>query len=453
MSLFPDPVRFDKARPLALEVARGVAATGVDVLVVRDLLGQVSLLLDDREQRPDDAALSEWRDSLTTALGRYASSRPVVLGSSLFQPAALFDSPRIVDELDQPAGPGQGCIRWLESTVVGEDWSRVRQIPEESGVRAPRVTLYGFKGGVGRSTATAMLAKHLADLGNRVLVVDLDLESPGSGPLLLSEEATPWYGLIDQLVESAVGNAEGLDLVAQASNYDAKAGEIWVAPARGKGAPGAVYSYVEKLNRIYADLPTKNGAGFADRLEEAIAACEEAVTRASGTPDVILLDSRAGIHDIAAVAISRLCDLALLFGADNAHTWNGYRDLFTAWRDAGQARVVRDRLRMVASMVPDSAERPMDAYLDSFRENAWSCFSVLYDDVPSGGDLHSFPSAYNPSPEEDSAPHSPIPILFTLDLVGIDAISTPGWSDRSFVKAAYDSFLTTATHLIFPGGP
>ncbi|MEF9885524.1 KGGVGR-motif variant AAA ATPase [Streptomyces sp. P9-A4] len=453
MSLFPDPVRFDTARPLALEVARDVAATGVDVLVVRDLLGQVSLLLDDRDQRPDEAKLSEWRSRLTTSLERYASNRPVVLGSALFQPAALFDSPRVVDESSYLAAPGQGCIRWLESTVVGEDWSRVRQTPEATGARTPRVTLYGFKGGVGRSTATAMLAKHLADRGNRVLVVDLDLESPGSGPLLLSEEATPRFGLIDQLVESAVSNTADLDLVAQASSYDAKVGEIWVSPARGKGAPGVSYSYVEKLNRIYADVPTKNGAGFADRLEEAIAACEEEVTRMSGPPDVILLDSRAGIHDIAAVAISRLCDIALLFGTDNTHTWNGYRDLFTAWRDAGQARAVRDRLRMVASMVPDSAERPMDAYLDSFREHAWSCFSVLYDDVPSGENLDDYPSAYNPSPEDDSAPHSPLPILFTLELVGLDAISTPGWSDRSFVRAAYDSFLDTATHLIFPERP
>lgn len=453
MSPIQDAVRFDAARPLALEIAREVAATGLDVLVVRDLLGQLSLLLDDREQQPDKAQLSEWQSRLTSSLKRYASNRPIVLGSALFQPTALFDSPRAVDESNHLAPPGAGHIKWLESTVVGEDWSQVRQPPETSGARAPRATLYGFKGGVGRSTATAMLAKHLADLGNRVLVIDLDLESPGSGPLLLSDEAVPQFGFIDQLVESAVNNSEDLDLVAQASNYDAKVGEIWVSPARGKGSPGVPYSYIEKLNRIYADVPTSKGASFADRLEEAIAACEEEVTRVSGAPDVILLDSRAGIHDIAAVAISRLCDIALLFGADNTHTWNGYRDLFTAWRDTGQARAVRDRLRMIASMVPDSTERPMDAYLDSFREHAWSCFSVLYDDVPPGENLADYSSAYNPSPEDDSAPHSPIPILFTLELVGLDAISTPGWSERSFVKAAYSSFLNVATHLIFPGRP
>ncbi|HEY1693162.1 MAG TPA: AAA family ATPase [Polyangiaceae bacterium] len=43
----------------------------------------------------------------------------------------------------------------------------------------PRVTFFGIKGGVGRSTAPVALAKRLAEKGRRVLVVDLDMESPG----------------------------------------------------------------------------------------------------------------------------------------------------------------------------------------------------------------------------------------------------------------------------------
>jgi hypothetical protein len=440
----PDPVRFDEASPLALSVARDAAAVGVDVLIVRDILGRLSLLLDDRSSAVDAAMVEAWRERLASTLGRYAADRPLLLASKLFQPDAYFASPRARHALSYGAEPGRGSIRWLDNTVVGEDWARVSTPrPESDGVRTARTALYGFKGGVGRSTATFMLAKHLAALGNCVLVVDLDLESPGAGPLLVAEEQLPRYGIIDQLVESALGNQEGLDLVAQATHLHLhNNGELWVAPARGRGAPGTAYAYVDKLNRVYADVPGHGRDGFADRLEQAVHACEEAVARESRRPDVVLLDSRAGIHDIAAVAISRLCDLALLFGSDNAQTWAGYGELFKAWLSSGQAPEIREKLRMVASMVPD-ADR--SRYLEEFRDHAWECFSILYDDLVDGE------TGYNPSPEDSAAPHSPIPILFALELVGLDAVSTPGWDERAFVGAAYNSFLTTATKLMIEG--
>ncbi|MFE6104558.1 KGGVGR-motif variant AAA ATPase [Streptomyces laurentii] len=442
------PVRFDQARPLAETVARDAAASGVDVLLVRDISGRFSLLVDDRVKAVDEGRAEGWRELLTTTLGKYAAGRPILFASSLFQPGDLFDSPRVSPLIGYHPGAGEGRIQLLENTVVGEDWARVSTpVADADGVRTARTAVYGIKGGVGRSTATFMLGKHLANLGHCVLVVDLDLESPGSGPLLVAEDQLPEYGIVDQLVESALGNDEGLDLVAQATHAQIKGnGELWVAPARGRGAPGVEYAYVEKLNRVYADVPAQGVSNFADRLEVAVSACEGAVERESRRPDVVIIDSRAGIHDIAAVALSRLCDLALLFGADNRQTWEGYRDLFTAWRSSGQAPAIREKLRMIASMVPDAKDRPQGPYLEAFRDHAWSCFSVLYDDL-AGDDA----SGFNPSPEDESAPHAPIPILFTLELVGLDAGTTPGWDDLSFVRTAYDSFLETTTRLMIEG--
>ncbi|MEU2356913.1 ParA family protein [Streptomyces misionensis] len=443
-----DSVRFDQARPIAEAAARDAAASGADVLLVRDILGRFSLLVDDRVNAIDTGEAEGWRERLTTALGRYAAARPVLFASDLFQPDSLFASPRVRPLIGYSPGPGQGRVQLLENTVVGEDWAKVSTpVAESGGVRTARTAVYGVKGGVGRSTATFILAKHLADLGHCVLVADLDLESPGSGPLLVAEDQLPQYGIVDQLVESALGNDEGLDLVAQATHVQVNGnGELWVAPARGRGVPGTEYAYVEKLNRVYADVPSHDVSDFADRLEAAVSACEEAVARASRRPDVVIIDSRAGIHDIAAVALSRLCDLALLFGSDNRQTWEGYSDLFTAWRSSGQAPAIREKLRMVASMVPDSTDRPKEEYLETFRDHAWACFSVLYDDL-AGDDSTGF----NPSPEDESAPHAPIPILFTLELVGLDASTATGWNTRSFVRTAYDSFLETTTRLMIEG--
>ncbi|GHJ39701.1 KGGVGR-motif variant AAA ATPase [Streptomyces sp. TS71-3] len=444
-------VRFDDARPRALTIARDVAAEGANVLLVRDVLGRFALIVDDRAQDVPTARAAVWRERLATDLQRYSADRPLLLASELFSADDLLGSERAQpDPLHIPAA-GHGSVLILDNTVVGEDWAQVSTpAVETDGSRTHRTALYGFKGGVGRTTAAAVLARHLTDQGHIVLVVDLDLESPGAGPLIAAGSVPPRHGIVDQLVESAVDNANGLELVGP-TGYEPRTGrgELWVAPARGRDTKDVPYSYVDKLNRVYADIP---GMDFADRLATAVQACEDAVARESESgrrPDVVLLDSRAGIHDIAAVAISRLCDLALLFGADNRQTWGGYGDLFTAWHASGQARAIREKLRMVASMVPDTPHHSMDDYLQSFREHSWECFSVLYDDdVPEAESGRLIPGAFSPSLEDDSAPHYPIPILFEPGLVGLDADRAPGWQDRAFVQAAYRDFLTTATLLI-----
>ncbi|MER5736568.1 ParA family protein [Streptomyces sp. NPDC002262] len=450
MTLAPEPaggpVRFAEARPLALALAHELADAGADVLAVRDVQGRFTLLVDDRAGQLPPALQNleaDYGPRVVQDLGPYAADRPLIRASGLFSAGPLLDSVRAVTDPQRPAGR----VRVLDNTVVGEDWAQVSTpAAEADGTRTHRTALYGFKGGVGRSTATAVLARHLADQGHIVLVVDLDLESPGVGPIVAAGAELPPHGVIDQLVEAAIGNDEGLEHVVR-SAYTPRTGrgELWLAPARGRGTPGVPYAYVDKLNRVYADVP---GAGFADRLEQAVRACEDTVGRDSDSgrrPDVVLLDSRAGIHDIAAVTISRLCDLALLFGTDNAQTWQGYGDLFAAWLASGQAPAIREKLRMVASMVPDS---PQGAYLRSFREHAWGCFSLLYDDVPAAETNELNLDLFSPTLEDEAAPHHPVPILFEPGLVGLDAVTAPGWQDRAFVQAAYQAFLPTATLLI-----
>ncbi|WP_052442678.1 KGGVGR-motif variant AAA ATPase [Streptacidiphilus neutrinimicus] len=451
MTPFPTRVRFDEARAIAFELAGAVFGQGVDVLVVRDVLGRFSLLLDDRAEgvAVTEEQYERWHIQWQERLGRYAGDRPVALATQMFAADALLESPRVVP--DQGGATAGGGVRFLDNTVVGENWSRVTfPGPEADGSRTHRTALYGFKGGVGRTTATAMLARHLADQGHIVLVVDLDLESPGVGSLLTGGAPLPSYGVADQLVEAALGNDGGLEIVARSGFEPRNQGELWVAPARGAGTDGVHYSYVDKLNRIYADTAD---ADFAQRLENAVRACEDAVERIGDSgrrPDVVLLDSRAGIHDVAAVAISQLSDLALLFGSDNAQTWAGYGDLFASWQLSGQARPIREKLRMVASMVPDSVHHPMERYLESFRSNAYDCFAVLYDDVAADetAEAEAAGQAYSPALTDEAAPHAPIPILFEPGLVGMNAPDSPDWQNRAFVQAAYRDFLATAAQLI-----
>ncbi|MFF3130160.1 KGGVGR-motif variant AAA ATPase [Streptomyces mirabilis] len=451
MTLNDEPVRFDKARPAAFKFAREVAAEGFDVLLVRDVLGRFSLVVEDGDE--GNTASSEqadhWRESFTRRLGRYCGERPVVLTSATRLPRTLTASPRTL-EVEAATGAA-GAVRLLDNTVVGEEWSRVTPptATDSGGAPRPRRTaLYGFKGGVGRTTAAAVLARRLADEGKIVLVVDLDLESPGVGPLLLGDGTLCTHGVVDHMVESALGNADGLEIVARSGYNPRNGGELWIAPARGAGTDGVPNAYVDKLNRVYADT---EGARFADRLTNTVRACEEAVERTDSgrLPDVVLLDSRAGIHDVAAVTISHLCDYALLFGADNDQTWSGYRDLFEAWAASKQAPKIRKKLRMVASMVPDSVHYSQETHLRSFRQNAHTTFSVLYDSLAPDEVAGATEGSWDL--DDDSAPHSPVPILFEPGLVGMNVPNSPDWQERAFVQAAYRDFLDTAVPLILAG--
>lgn len=433
-------VRFDEAWAGAKKVAGAVSRQGISVVALRDMIGRVSLIIDDRTAQVDQDTLDAIREKLVLVVGNFASSSPILRANELFQPEQILSDPELI--IVDDGNERRGRVGTLERGVVGGEWARVRSEPASR-----RVTLYGFKGGVGRSTATFLLARRLAELGRSVLVVDLDLESPGIGPLLQSEAEFPAFGLVDYIVEEAVGNHDDLELVVRSNQVRSIGnGEVWIAPARGASHPE--YTYLSKLNRVYTELPSdidsKGCTSFAQRLESAVIACESQVEKRSRTPDVVLLDSRAGIHDVAAVALTQLSDMSLLFASDNVQTWTGYRDLFTQWGASGAAALIRDRLRMVASMVPSAGT---DEYLQRFRDHAQACFAeTLYEDA-SADDV----DAYNPAPDDEGAPHFPLPISFVGELVGLDAAAGDSWHESDLVRAAFREFLDRSVELLIEG--
>ena len=70
----------------------------------------------------------------------------------------------------------------------------------------PAVVVFASqKGGVGRSTALAVAAIEFAHRGKSILAIDLDLEAPGLGGMLLPADELPAFGALDYYVEGGRG--------------------------------------------------------------------------------------------------------------------------------------------------------------------------------------------------------------------------------------------------------
>lgn len=443
-------IRFDTALGALtqwLTTHTGLLPQG-DLVLVRDLRGQIRLIAESMEPASWHSA---HEDEMTELLGSYKAGGQFLIRLGRDQGFdSFFKAPDAYHRDGLPEN-----WRVLDRLVTGREWLYPANAPDK---HPPRFVFYGLKGGVGRSTALSMTAWHLARQGKKVLVIDLDLESPGLGNMLLpvrqdlSEDGDtalpgwPDFGLTDWFVEDAVGQADAelVRAMIQPSPINvAGRGEILVVPAAG-----GLYKqdYVSKLSRAYADLPNREGIPevFGDRLARAIAQLEEQVK-----PDVVLLDSRAGIHHISAVALTRLDAFSYLFASDSEQTWAGYEALFSHWAIKPETITrVRKSLRLVSALTPATEDKK--AFRDSFGEHAFDAFVRLYDQESSeepSVDLFSF------GPFQEDAPHRPIciwhdrvygsfaPLKHTLQL---DADNAKQAFDELFIRIDSDLQQETA---------
>ncbi|MBA3891469.1 MAG: ParA family protein [Gemmatimonadaceae bacterium] len=365
-----------------------LAALGV-ILVNRDLFGRVRLIV--KEQSKMNAEVRRALDAVTTAiehrLGPYAyPAKEAVLYESDIGP--FLELNRTFELLPN--------VRIVERLATDADWS---WIEDERATAPPRIVYYSIKGGVGRSTALAVTAWSLAQRGERVMVVDLDLESPGLSSSLIPSDRRPRFGVTDWLVEDLVGNGDAVVEEMTSLSELSHDGEIQVVPAHG-GDPG---EYIAKLGRAW--MPTVDEKGvrrpWSQRLNHLIGKLEQ-----QRQPTVVLLDARAGIDEAASACLTDLGANAILsFAVDSDQTWSGYEILFRHWLRTGAYARIRERLQVVAALVP---EVDTERYLMHMRERSWDLFtSTLYDQVSEQSVAMPSSSAWTFDAGDDTAPHFP----------------------------------------------
>ena len=386
-----------------------VPLQNTDVYLVRNLYGKVRVIAGEPVGDVARGVLADLAGKLSRELG--AHGHP---------PAdALLMLDASVASLLEPSSKILDRIFWADRMVTNNGWRTVARPTLQSN----RYTLFSVKGGVGRSTTAAILAWHLARQGEHVLVVDLDMESPGLGSAVLDQGTLPEFGAVDWFVEDLVGQGAHVAkrMTGTPTWADDLEGTVTVVPAHGHGGnPG---EYLTKLGRVH--LNTK--VPWTDRLNDMITKLETARERT-----IVLIESRSGLHDIAAATVTDLGAHTLLFATDSPSSWTDYKMLFSHWRDHDVAKTMRNRLSIVSALTP---ETDTEKYIEGFAEQSWRLFcDHLYDEIsPSSTD-----DAFSFDLHESSAPHNPIPIHWNR---GLATGSSLRRINVAPVTTAYSDFL------------
>ncbi|WP_437562826.1 ParA family protein [Sorangium sp. So ce542] len=345
-------VRFDDSLPLLVDVV--TSELGEEALqsgtILRDAVGCLAFFAaKPLEQGTVDSLSSKLRE----VLGAYARTDRAVAGADDYGADAVR-----ADPLCLTVPVGERLVRLVDRRLVGADWLRAPMPPARP---PPRLVFASLKGGVGRSTALSVIAAHLASRGKRVLVVDMDMEAPGLGALLLTPETLPEFGMIDALVENGMsGLDEGfyVDLIGP-SELAGMGGRIDVIPALGRRSLDNPADVLAKIARAYAEDVKPDGT------VETILDQVRAIIEHFADPtryDAILVDARAGVHETTASAVLGLGAEVLLFGLDEPQTFHGYAVMLSHLarfvKPGAQVPEWAERLTMVQGKAPaDASER------------------------------------------------------------------------------------------------
>jgi len=406
---------FDELLPALAEIIqerRSELHPFLPILINRDLNGRIRLILDASHQPNPEAPshpLLLLAEAIHTRLMPHVGQPgQILLFEEDLKRLMQTSCPFLLLDRDGQALPG---VHVADRLAQEATWESI----EDPSTAVPRVVYYSIKGGVGRSTALAASAWALAEAGKRVLVLDLDLESPGLSSSLLPADRQPAFGITDWLVEDLLGNGDAVIQDLYALSPLSRNGDILVVPAHGRD-PG---EYISKLGRVWMPSFQADGSRqmWSVRLSRLLSELER-----RHQPDIVLIDSRAGIDEIASACVTDLgASCIYLFALDGLQTWTGYRLLFQHWLQHGVTQKIRGQFQLVGAMMPTWHDQIQQAK-EELSEQSYNLFlESLYDEQPATNidleDLYPFSFAL----EDSNAPHYPLFIPWNQSFAAIQS--------------------------------
>jgi formylglycine-generating enzyme required for sulfatase activity/cellulose biosynthesis protein BcsQ len=226
------------------------------------------------------------------------------------------------------------------------------------------VTFYSYKGGVGRTLALGNVAWEAALHGEKVVIIDFDLEAPGIRTLV------PFRGPVEKHLNDPDRGGGLFDAILYFREHKQipplrefyatdpikvpgprKEGEIFIVPAGREDA-----DYKERLQMFNWPIFYEEGKGseFFLHLREAIEFQFE-------DPDWVLIDSRTGLTDIGGICTLLLPDKVVLMTGLNEQNLKGCKAVMDDIDRHSRIRMEEGYLApievvLVAAHVPETEE-------------------------------------------------------------------------------------------------
>ena len=362
--------------------------------IIRDVYGKIALLFDVSNPISDeDKKILE--ENLKKELGSFFQGR------IYYKHDCRSDILKVmVDEIENLRIPEYGEEKWyvLERAVAKQAWIHCNLEENsiwpyeqaESGEKPKVVTFYSFKGGMGRTTALAATALSLAKQGKNVLMIDTDVEAPGLATLFVDENSVR-SGVVDYLLEYNL-NYESIaidDYLIQITDpvlTSEMKGNIFLIPS------GVIdRDYLQKLARI--DFQDTVPGSLKKRICQLV---EDAVARIAQfcKIDYVLLDARAGFHDMGGIVTTQIPHGVVVFGKDTKQSWQGIRLVVNAISSVQKDRPL---LAIVDSACGQNGVVSTEEKQEFTKGSYMICSETYYSD-----------DDYQPGIEAEGEAHSPI---------------------------------------------
>jgi len=195
------------------------------------------------------------------------------------------------------------------------------------------VTFYSYKGGVGRTQALANTAVALANAGKRVVMVDMDLESPGLHTYFYPKSSRrpedPLRPLTDEDLSQHDGMLDFLLRCAEAPTEEPVITDCLLDCTHPCLTPGKGTLKLLSPGRLDDGYPQRLAAfSWEDFYERRDGAAFMELIRAQllrGDVDFVLLDSRTGVTDVATVCTFQMPDIVVILFALHQQGLEGAR--------------------------------------------------------------------------------------------------------------------------------